>query len=87
MTRSVLVILFLLAGPALAEGPEPDPAQGEAAFNACCALCHQSVEIVRPMIEGTTAEEKAAWLDARLERHGAPEADKRADLIAYLLAE
>ncbi|MHB0951893.1 MAG: hypothetical protein ACYC10_08190 [Allorhizobium sp.] len=86
MIRSIalaLLPLLYLAAPASAEG---DATAGEAAYAKACARCHKTASRITPFIEGKTAAEKAAWLDAFLAGHHATDAKIRAYLVAYLLA-
>lgn len=85
--RTILTALFLVClgtVPVLAEG---EPAAGEAAYARACARCHASVARLMRDVEGETEEQTAAWLDTFLAGHRAPDAEMRADLIAFLLAE
>ena len=64
-----------------------DAVRGETAYATACARCHASVSRIERRIDGTTPEEKQAWLEAFLPAHHAPDEAARADLIAFLLAE
>lgn len=85
------VRLFVLMSPFLAAGPgwadeetrAPDPVRGEALMQARCLACHQEKSISF-LVEHCTAERGVAYLETFLERHHAPDAEARADIIAYL---
>jgi len=74
-------------GSAVADESPPDAiAAGESAFAAGCVACHGSVSRLVRRLASQTPEERRAFLDGFLPDHYAPDADMRAAIIAYLLA-
>ena len=73
-------MLFLtLSSAASAEG---DATRGESSYNSNCAGCHR---VAASIAEGLNSETNAsAQIDSFLSTHYAPDADIRADIIAYL---
>lgn len=64
-----------------------DAARGEAHYASACAGCHASAVRIARRIEGDAPDEKQEWLERFLTDHHAPDAEMRADLIAYLLTK
>jgi cytochrome c5 len=80
-------MMILMATLSLAACQQPQDAAGEAAFASACSKCHKSTERLAPRIKGNTLDEKQAWLEKFLAGHHAPDAEVRAELIAFLLKE
>lgn len=80
--RVWLVCLSLcLAAPALAQDLTGDATRGAAIYDQTCKACHGGVKGVHLMPSDTPSS-----LDRFLTTHkGRPDAQARADLIAYLL--
>lgn len=78
-------LLFGLAA-APARGNEAQIAAGEAAYAADCASCHRTpARVMRRFLEMPPAE-RAAALERFLPDHYAPDAERRAAIIAWLMA-
>ncbi len=66
---------------------EGDIARGETAYAEDCASCHRSPARFMANVPGEDDAARAAWLEDFLPEHYAPDAQDRADIIAWLLAE
>lgn len=84
-----LAPLLIAAAPGLAdEAPLPgDVARGEVAYAEACADCHRTPTRFMARVPGDDDAARAAWLEAFLPDHYAPDAQARADMIAWLLAQ
>ena len=70
-----------LVGQAHAAG---DVVRGETAYGADCASCHRSVDRIAASANSESGDQSDAELDSFLSGHFAPDAETRADIIAYL---
>lgn len=79
------VPLLILAGSGLAgeESRPPDPEMGKRLVEARCVVCHQQKSLPH-LVQHCTSEHGAEYLDVFLTRHHAPDAEARADIIAFL---
>ena len=66
---------------------EGDIERGETAYAEDCASCHRSPARFMANVPGEDDAARAAWLEDFLPEHYAPDAQDRADIIAWLLAE
>lgn len=84
-------ILFAALGVALAAAPalasDPPVAAGEAAYAEACASCHRTPTRVLRRYAEMAPQERAAALDRFLADHYAPDAAKRAAIIAWLTSD
>lgn len=73
----------LVAPPAVAV--DRQVAAGEVAYTADCASCHRTPARVMRRYLDMQAPERAAALDRFLPDHYAPDAERRAAIIAWLM--
>ena len=81
--------LALAAAVALAAWATPSAAQtptGEAAYNEACASCHRTPARFMRRYLDMTPQQRQAELDRFLTGHYAPDAGRRAAIIAWLEA-
>ncbi len=82
-----LVAPFAASADSPAEMLEGDVARGEVAYAEDCASCHRSPARFMANVPGEDDAARAAWLEDFLPEHYAPDAQARADIIAWLLAD
>lgn len=98
MNRSVFpavaaatLALLVLPLPLHAESPADmragDAVRGEVAYAEDCASCHRTPARFMANVPGQDAAARATWLEDFLPDHYAPDAQTRADIVAWLLAE
>lgn len=75
------------AAPGEAAMIEGDVARGEVAYAEDCASCHRTPARFMANVPGDDAAARAEWLEDFLPDHYAPDAQARADIIAWLLAD
>jgi hypothetical protein len=81
---SVMSVLFALGSAVAADQTkEPDLEMGARLVDARCVFCHRQ-ESLPKLVERCTDQHGEAYLDDFLKRHHAPDAEARADIIAYL---
>jgi mono/diheme cytochrome c family protein len=80
-------VVISAAGAEEQQASAADAVRGEAHYAAACAGCHASAARIIRRIDGDTPDEKHNWLERFLADHHAPDAEMRADLIAFLLSE
>jgi len=81
LLAAAAALLLAPALPAAAQTPE-----GEAAYNEACASCHRTPARFMRRYLDMTPEQRRAELDRFLTGHYAPDAAKRAAIIAWLEA-
>ena len=64
-----------------------DIERGETAYAEDCASCHRTPARFMANVPGEDDDARAAWLEDFLPEHYAPDAQDRADIIAWLLAD
>ncbi len=64
-----------------------DVEMGAEGYAQDCSGCHATPARIMRGVEGDTPEEQALWLEGFLPDHYAPEAEMRAAIIAYMLAD
>lgn len=82
-----LALMLAPADPARADGGEAAMEQGSAAYAELCAGCHASAARIVRRVQGDTDAARGEWLEGFLKTHYAPDDEKRAALIAYLLTQ
>ena len=78
---------FAASADSPAEMLEGDVARGEVAYAEDCASCHRSPARFMANVPGEDDAARAAWLEDFLPEHYAPDAQARADIIAWLLVD
>lgn len=78
---AALALALACAPPAAAQAPG-----GEAAYNEACASCHRTPARFMRRYLDMTPEQRQAELDRFLTGHYAPDAGRRAAIIAWLEA-
>ncbi|MCC5986474.1 MAG: hypothetical protein JJT95_02255 [Pararhodobacter sp.] len=64
-----------------------DVERGEMAYAEDCASCHRTPARFMANVPGEYDAARAEWLEEFLPEHYAPDAQARADIIAWLLAD
>lgn len=100
LVRAAFVALVLSAAPGFAgsnTAADPagidgagvlargDAARGAEAYVTACADCHRTPARFMARVPGDDAAARAAWLEAFLPDHYAPDEQARADIIVWLL--
>lgn len=62
-----------------------DAERGATHYESACAECHATPSRIMRRVRGDDAEARAAALETFLADHYAPDAQTRADIIAYLV--
>lgn len=87
--RKAVPMLLIALGTGMAAPPalaaDQQVAAGEAAYAADCASCHRTPARVLRRYLDMPPQERAAALDRFLPDHFAPDAERRAAIIAWLI--
>ncbi|MCB2115950.1 MAG: hypothetical protein KDE00_06500 [Rhodobacteraceae bacterium] len=85
MRTLAIVTAILLPLPLASWAGDGDAGRGEAAFVSDCRRCHKDRTAIGMDVAKIPPEERVATLESFLAGHHTREADRRADLVAYLV--